>query len=112
MVAYTYYNGNHYWATQNDVLTHDLYIIDVPGINYFKKHYKGEKPYVTLQIYAPESICKQRMIDRGDSEEDANRRIEYDRIAFANIEADAVFENDDLEKCIKEIANYLFGSMD
>ena len=112
MVAYTYYNGNHYWATQNDVLTHDLYIIDVPGINYFKKHYKGEKPYVTLQIYAPESICKQRMIDRGDSEEDANNRIEYDRIAFANIEADAVFENDDLEKCIKEIANYLFGSMD
>jgi len=109
MVAYTYYNGNHYWATQNDVETHDLYIIDVPGINYFKSHYKGQKPYVTVQIFAPEPICKQRMIARGDSEEDANKRIEYDRIAFANIQPDIIFNNNDIEKCINDISTYLLN---
>lgn len=31
-IAYTYFNGNHYWATKEDLISKDVYIIDVNGI--------------------------------------------------------------------------------
>jgi guanylate kinase len=31
-IAYTYFNGNHYWATSSDLIGKDVYVIDVNGI--------------------------------------------------------------------------------
>lgn len=108
MVGYTYYNNNHYWATAQQVAENDLYVIDVAGINYFHEHYKGDKPYLVVQIWAPEEVCKQRMLARGDSEDAAENRIQYDRLVFANVKADVVIKNETtLDDCITEILKYI-----
>lgn len=108
MVGYTLYNYQHYWATKQQVAENDLYVIDVPGINYFRKHYDGDKPYFVIQIWAPEEICKQRMFARGDSEDAVKARLAYDKIAFANIDADVIIKNETtLDDCIAEIIKYI-----
>ena len=109
MVGYTEYNGNFYWATQKDVEASDMYVIDTSGIEFFRKHYKGEKPYIIFQIYAPPEECKRRMITRGDSEKAAQERIEYDKKAFAHIDSDVIIHNgeNNLEEAIREVLKYI-----
>jgi guanylate kinase len=108
MVGYTLYNYQHYWATKQQVEDNDLYVIDPAGIQYFREHYDGDKPYLVIQIWAPEEICKQRMFARGDSEDAVKARLAYDKIAFANIDADVVVENTTtLNDCIEKIITHI-----
>jgi guanylate kinase len=107
MCAYTYYNGNHYFATHQQVDEADLYVIDPAGIQYFLKHYRGTKLPKVIKIQVPIMERMKRMAARGDTEYDIMRRIECDKQMFRHIPYDAKFENDDLETCVDEIYNYL-----
>lgn len=108
LVGYTYYNGNHYWSTQEDVIHNDLYVIDKAGIEFFKEHYKGSRPYLIINIWAPEDIRKQRMLERGDTIEAAQERIEYDKIAFADLYADVRINNSgNVQECIEDFLKHV-----
>lgn len=81
-VAYTYYNGEHYYATQEQADDADIYVIDPAGVEWFKSHYKGEKNIKVVYIYASEPVRYARMAtSRG--EEAAKQRLTYDRQIFA-----------------------------
>lgn len=82
MVAYTYYNDNHYFATSQQVDENDVYVIDIKGIEYFKDKYKGNKhPYV-VYLQVPEEIRKERMLNRNDDINKVQERIDIDKQEF------------------------------
>lgn len=77
--AYTEIKGYKYGATTEQVDESDLYIIDEEGIEYFDKHYKGDKKIKIVRMYIDESTCILRMKKRGDSIEDIHFRMMFDR---------------------------------
>jgi guanylate kinase len=111
IVAYTLFNGYRYWATGKQVETHQLYVVDYPGVLFLKQQYKGKKEIVSIYIYATEEQRKQRMLDRGDSVEKVEERIEHDRKAFSNVrnQCDYCVINNDLDTCVKVIYDIIQG---
>lgn len=107
IIAYTEYNGYKYCATCQQVEENDIYVVDKDGIESFKKCYKGNKKPIVIYIKTKEDIRKQRMLQRGDSLENIEKRLENDRNAFKDIEliADYVINNDskDLISLIRKI---------
>lgn len=67
LVAYTSFCNNRYAATAEQVDTHDLYIIDPKGVNYFREHYKGNKGVKVIYINSPLTIRYERMKVRAES---------------------------------------------
>lgn len=108
--AYTEIQGKKYGATAKQVDTYDLYIIDVAGVDYFKDHYKGNKDVKVIYIDTSKVNRYLRMINRGDTTEQALERIKIDEIAFskAKSKANYVVNNDeDIEDTIKNIYEYI-----
>lgn len=97
IVAYTEYNGYKYCATTEQVETHDLYVINPSGIDFFKKSYHGNKSIKIIYIKSTISTRIKRMEQRGDTFPNIMERIVNDRFEFANIEkeADFIVENND-----------------
>lgn len=81
--AYVKYNGYRYCATSEQVNNSTLYVIDPDGIEYFKKHYTGNKKVCIIYVYCPWYTCLYRMLKRGDSLKQALNRIILDNKLFA-----------------------------
>lgn len=108
--AYTMFNGHKYCATSKQVDESDLYIIDPYGIDYFRARYTGDKIARIIYIECPEKTRFIRMIERGDTGDQALGRILNDRKQFKNIEsiADLVIDNNiNKESSIKIIEDYI-----
>ena len=85
-IAYTFYNGNHYFATKKQFEEADIYIIDLDGAEYISKLNLGlETPYVVIYLDVPEEIRRQRMEARNDDETAIEERLQYDADAFREI---------------------------
>lgn len=85
LVAYTVYNGYRYGVPSQMIDDSDVYVIDPAGVDYLKNTYKGSKGIFVIGIDCPEELCKQRMLQRGDGEDNANARLEYDKEAFKEL---------------------------
>lgn len=95
IVATTNFAGHRYATTIEQVDICDVLVLDVNGIEYFKSHYQGiKKPYV-IYIKTSEKERIRRMAARQNLEE-AQKRIEHDKIAFKDVEdiADFVLINE------------------
>lgn len=66
-VGYTEFAGNRYCATSAQVETHDLYVIDPKGVDYFREHYKGSKTVKVIYIDSPVSVVYERMRQRAEN---------------------------------------------
>lgn len=107
-VAYSEYNGYKYCATTKQIDNNDLYIIDEAGIESLVENYKGNKQFKIIKIYTSESERKRRMELRGDTPENIESRIEYDKYAFINkVIPDIEFENENMKLCALEIYKYI-----
>lgn len=82
IVAYTDYNGYRYCATQTQADNAQIYVIDIPGVEYFRKRYTGDKRIYTVFIDLPEGVRRSRMQMRGDTDT-INARLETDREKFS-----------------------------
>lgn len=109
LVAFTEFDGNLYGVDAQAIEDNDLYSIDLQGINFFRKNYKGSKPFKVILIDAPEDVCHMRMIERGDKPLDIARRLANDKQEFYGAEklADYIITNYNLNKCVKDIWNYI-----
>lgn len=107
MVAYTYYNGNHYWATQQDAEENDFYIIDPRGVEFFFENYHGNKTVYVVYLTATEPNRFLRMRARGDDIQKALDRIFLDRKEFFAFPYDVKFVNDDLPECEDSVLRYV-----
>ena len=82
MVAYTEYVGHRSGVTEDIVNTHDLYVIDPFGVQYFQERYKGPKGVKVIGLTASYDERYARMKKRGDSTEAIRKRLEDDVEAF------------------------------
>lgn len=107
MVAYTKYNGYRYCGTTQQVEESDVYVIDLPGIDYFRRNYKGNKHPLVIYLSVPAAEREARMKSRGDSAAYASERLEYDDTAFkdAKYTVAHIFENEDSRLTAQAIRN-------
>lgn len=81
-VAWTEFDGNAYWATNQQIEDNDIYVIDIDGVEYFFENYKGNKKIVICYIECEPGECFQRMLDRGDTIDMALARMRNDEFHF------------------------------
>lgn len=103
IVAYKNFNGFDYGATEQQVNTCDLYVVDYDGLKYLKEHYKGSKKVVSIYIGTTMSQRIQRMTDRGDTEGNIIGRLINDEKEFKDVKynCDYIIHNDDLNTSVK-----------
>lgn len=111
MCAYTEYNGYRYGVTPDIIEANDIYVIDPYGVKYLKEHYHGYKGVKAIRLVVEADICKQRMIERGDSNQYARSRLENDRKDFA-IENEPAYDfyvrNINRESTINAILDFIY----
>lgn len=114
MIAYTEYGGYKYCATKKQLDTNDIYIIDLNGLKNLK-YDEINKKVISVYITASSKICLNRMLNRGNSYEEAIKRIEFDEDEFKRIKEfkfDCVLSNnskEDLTYCVEKIYNLYLG---
>lgn len=83
LAAYTFYDGNHYGTTFNQLNECDIYVIDVPGVESLLNKLKDDTRPVAI-FYFDASVHNRilRMKERGDSDHAVIHRLlqdeEYD----------------------------------
>lgn len=82
IVAYTYFDKNHYWATTQQVNENDIYIIDPDGVAFFRSHYFGPKQVVVVWLDCIWLVALLRMEKQGRSRDEIDRRIANDNTVF------------------------------
>lgn len=106
-IAYTFYNGNHYFATKKQFEEADIYIIDLDGVEYISKLNLGlETPYIVIYLDVPEDVRRQRMESRNDDATAIEERLRYDEDAFREVNrwCNYSIPNLDSEETSKSIA--------
>lgn len=79
-VEYTLYNKSLYGSTKDQIAQNKCVVIDPAGL---KAYIALNDPHiVTFFLDSDEDTRYQRMLQRGDKEDDAKARIANDRIAF------------------------------
>lgn len=82
--------------------------IDVKGNVSLKKFFDGKCPMLSIFIDAPNDVLKERLLKRGDSLEDIEKRLsrsDFERSFKHNY--DLVIENIDLEKTVNTICDFI-----
>lgn len=108
-IAYAEFAGNEYCSTAEQIDESDIYVIDVQGIKYLKQSYNGNKAFKVIFLDASTHICYERMIKRGDSHQEAKKRIDNDQTAFAEARdlADLIIKVDNVS--IRSITNTIWN---
>lgn len=106
-IEHTIYNGNYYGSTKNQIADNRSVVIDLEGLKSYSQ--SNDKRIVTFYLSASEELCYKRMLERGDSIEDAKRRIANDRKLFARNRIPKVdYIVDSEHKSIEEVADEVY----
>lgn len=96
------YNGNFYGIQVKDCHLDAIAVVEPNGLQQLMA--KPDIHVKAIFIDIPESVRYQRMIARGDSEENAKARIQNDATHFANVKnIDAIVYNYDLMASVEYI---------
>lgn len=110
MIAYTQIGKFQYFATKQQLLNSDLYVIDPIGVKYLKQIVKDIK-FVTIHISLPENIRFERALKRGDKKGDIIKRFIDEDNRFkefvTNGEYDYSITNYNLDKTVNIIKNIM-----
>jgi guanylate kinase len=105
MIAYTFYNGHHYWATraQYQGKGTTIYVIDPAGIDVLKRTV-NDAELLIIYLKVDQKNRVYRMEQQGRSEVDIFNRCLIDERAFQHIECDAVVDaNGPLDEVVQLI---------
>jgi len=111
IVAYTYFDDNHYFCTKQQLIDSDLYVIDPSGIK-FLKEYVIDVEFITIYIQVREMDRINRMYNRGETRESISKRLQNDNIKFKNKVFDYVVPNNNLKKTTDIIEYIMLVEMD
>ena len=104
MIAYTKIGDIEYFATKEE-LSKDIYIIDPAGIKVLKEKYP-EEDFTVIYITTSPRIGMQRALNRGDSVDVVNKRMEAEAKQFeAFTDYDYKFINDGSLEDLYEFGN-------
>ena len=106
-VEYTLYNGNYYGSTKDQIANDRVVVIDLEGLKSYSR--LNDKRIVTFYLSTSEEVRYKRMLERGDKEEDAKRRIENDKKLFASENIPNVnYRIDSENKSIEQVADEVY----
>jgi guanylate kinase len=114
MVAYTKIGEYEYFATKNQVLENDIYIIDPLGVQFLKDHHLNINiDIIVIYINVDRFERKERALKRGDVEENINKRFAAEDYQFQCFREQAEFnysiENIDINKSYKILKHIIEG---
>ena len=109
IVAYNEYNGNAYFVTRKMLEGCNLYVVDQEGLIQLYKNYH-DKDILSIYIDCDSSIASKRMAERGDTDEQIMKRLQYDEKAFANCQelCDFVIPNE-VQNGVNDIVDWIDG---
>lgn len=109
IVAYNEYNGNAYFVTRKMLEGCQIYVVDREGLIQLYKNYH-DKDILSIYIDCDSSIASRRMAERGDTNEQIMRRLQYDEKAFANCQelCDFVIPNE-VQNGVNDIVDWIDG---
>ncbi|MCD3216893.1 guanylate kinase [Clostridium botulinum C] len=102
IVAYTYFNENHYWATMDQVVGSTYYIIDKAGVDDFIDKVGDKVDYKIVYINVPFFTRIKRLIKRDGLMRGISRLIN-DFKMFRRLKYDERIINKDLEHSVQEL---------
>jgi Guanylate kinase len=102
IVAYSYFDGSHYYSTRRMVHNSDIYLIDPDGIEYLKDNIKDIE-FITIYLKVDKTTRMNRMIKRGDDAGEILKRVTSDGFKFINKRYDYQVINYDFDKAVKII---------
>ncbi|MBR2506184.1 MAG: guanylate kinase [Bacilli bacterium] len=106
-VEYTVYNGNMYGSTKDQIDNNKCVVIDPIGLKAYVA--LNDPNIVTFYLKASEKIRYKRMIERGDSIENAKQRILNDKVAFNKKHmCDVDFKINSENTTIEEVSNEIY----
>lgn len=106
-VEHTLYNGNYYGSTKDQIADGRSVVIDLKGLKSYSA--LNNDRIVTFYLKTSEEIRFKRMLERGDGEECAHKRIDNDRKIFADTEIPKVdFRIDSENKTIEQVADEVY----
>jgi guanylate kinase len=125
LAAYTYYNGNHYGTTFQQLDESDIYVIDIPGVESLLQKLNDDTRHICI-IYFDVSVYNRiiRMLDRHDSDSMIISRLledeksdwykeldslvwHYNNIVGKNIDLYNINANNDLRSVIELVLYYM-----
>lgn len=78
VVAYTFYNSNHYGTTSDQLDECDIYVVDIPGVETLLQNYKTDRPICVFYFDATVYARIMRMLERHDSDMNIISRLLQD----------------------------------
>ena len=108
-VEYTFYNGNLYGSTKDQIADNKCVVIDPAGL---RSYIALDNPTImTFFLEADEETRRKRMLERGDGEEKVASRIAHDRELFKKeniVKVDYIIDSNshNIEEVTDIIYNY------
>lgn len=129
IVAYTFYNNNHYGTTAAQLDQCTIYVVDVPGVETLLEKYKTYRQIVIIYFDTTVYTRINRMIDRHDSDmaiisrllqdekDDWYKQLDslvwkYSNILGKNVELYSVNANNDLKQVVELVLYYMKRHME
>lgn len=125
LAAYTFYNGNKYGVTYEQLEHCTTYVIDIPGVESLLKNLNGSRPLCIIYFDAAVSTRIMRMIERGagdheiisrlltdDTTNDWFRELDklvwhYKNIEHQDVELYKIDANENIENVLKQVLYYI-----
>lgn len=109
IVAYNEYNGNAYFVTRKMLEGCQIYVVDREGLIQLYKNYH-DKDILSIYIDCDSSIASRRMSERGDTDEQIMKRLQYDAVEFAGAKelCDFVIPNE-TRSGVNDIVDWIDG---
>ena len=109
IVAYNVYNGYEYFATRQMLNKADIYVVDVHGLKQLYRNYH-DKDILSIFIDCDSSIAAKRMGERGDTDEQIMKRLQFDATEFKDAKdlCDFVIPNE-TPNAVNDIVDWIDG---
>lgn len=103
-----FYNGNYYGTLKSEAGINKVVILEPQGLKNFLESVDN---IYSVFLYTNPDILKQRMISRGDSMLDVNKRLENDKILFSKEQLALInLEIDTSDLSVEEIAKVIMDN--
>lgn len=124
MVAYTFYDNNHYGTTAEQLDQCTIYVVDIPGVETLLEKYNTNRSIVIIFFDTTVHTRINRMLNRGnpnefiisrllqDEKDDWFKQLDrivwhYNRIIGKNIEFHSVDANGNLDSVLEMVRYYM-----
>ncbi|MFL0196979.1 AAA family ATPase [Clostridium sp. WILCCON 0269] len=110
VIAYTFFNGNHYWATKSQYQGKgiNVYIIDPAGVRHLKEKVTDAET-VVIYLKCDREVRLLRMLKERESKTVMDR-LKNDKEAFKIIQCDYVVDADrGVEEVLENVRNIIEG---